>query len=52
MQGSLTFRKFVKAPLIYSVSYFNLGVLEFFWVGWANQSTTVVTGLNSSRVSF
>jgi len=32
MQWSLTFGKFVKAPLIYSVSYFNLGSWSFF--GW------------------
>jgi len=40
------YRKFVKSPLIYSVSYFNLGTLGLCLEGETHQSTPMATGLN------
>ena len=44
--GRLDIENFLKSPLIYSVSYFNLGALGLFLEGEAHQSIPVTTGRN------
>ena len=46
MQGCLTFQKLTKNLLIYSVSYFNLGVLGLCFGGLSPPKPPVTTGLN------
>jgi len=46
VQGCLAFEKLTKTPLIYSISYFNSGVLEVCFAGLSPPKPPVATGLN------